>query len=471
MQSQEEPTSMDSALNLWQEAVEKASVDLDKIVANSLAQLNKLGADLEESLKSQLAKASELSSLTVEANIEDLSLHRDDIKDQLSEFERQEIDKIYATASESRIKFNKLIADAKNEILDQFANKIRELQESSDLANPKEHFTKFAETQAPKIDKVISSARQNLDSQKTQSESSLSKKARELEEKVESLVASLKEQINSKLSTYDRDFDQKIGNVIQQLEDLLKESSEFAQEVITQGTSRIVQAEEIGSHFLEEHIESWTATVDALKDSFEKQIFEAKEERKANHIKTLEYKVAEAKASINQMAESGNSNVASAHRKFYSTLKRLEKKYSDRVAKQMALLEQAIEEEKDLPLSMGGQTIQADDEFRKNLDTQLKVRGNELVKSIKKQVEQLEGEFKRSSSGSTERIESIRLQTVESLEKQVRIIRSELDRISKSFKSELTQLSTALPEIEERGKVAAMSVSAYLSSMLTLDSD
>lgn len=471
MQSQEEPTSMDSALNLWQEAVEKASVDLDKIVANSLAQLNKLGADLEESLKSQLAKASELSSLTVEANIEDLSLHRDDIKDQLSEFERQEIDKIYATASESRIKFNKLIADAKNEILDQFANKIRELQESSDLANPKEHFTKFAETQAPKIDKVISSARQNLDSQKTQSESSLSKKARELEEKVESLVASLKEQINSKLSTYDRDFDQKIGNVIQQLEDLLKESSEFAQEVVTQGTSRIVQAEEIGSHFLEEHIESWTATVDSLKDSFEKQIFEAKEERKANHIKTLEYKVAEAKASINQMAESGNSNVASAHRKFFSTLKRLEKKYSDRVAKQMALLEQAIEEEKDLPLSMGGQTIQADDEFRKNLDTQLKVRGNELVKSIKKQVEQLEGEFKRSSSGSTERIESIRLQTVESLEKQVRIIRSELDRISKSFKSELTQLSTALPEIEERGKVAAMSVSAYLSSMLTLDSD
>lgn len=471
MQSQEEPTSMDSALNLWQEAVEKASVDLDKIVANSLAQLNKLGADLEESLKSQLAKASELSSLTVEANIEDLSLHRDDIKDQLSEFERQEIDKIYATASESRIKFNKLIADAKNEILDQFANKIRELQESSDLANPKEHFTKFAETQQPKIEKVISSARQNLDLQKTQSESSLSKKARELEEKVEALVASLKEQINSKLSTYDRDFDQKIGNVIQQLEDLLKESSDFAQEVITQGTSRIIQAEEIGSHFLEEHIESWTATVDTLKDSFEKQIYEAKEERKANHIKTLEYKVAEAKASINQMAESGNSNIASAHRKFFSTLKRLEKKYSDRVAKQMALLEQAIEEEKDLPLSMGGQTIQADDEFRKNLDTQLKVRGNELVKSIKKQVEQLEGEFKRSSSGSTERIESIRLQTVESLEKQVRIIRSELDRISKSFKSELTQLSTALPEIEERGKVAAMSVSAYLSSMLTLDSD
>lgn len=471
MQSQEEPTSMDSALNLWQEAVEKASVDLDKIVANSLVQLNKLGNDLEESLKSQLLKASELSSLTVEANIEDLSLHRDDIKDQLSEFERQEIDKIYATASESRMKFNKLIADAKNEILDQFATKIKELQESREIENPKQHFTEFSSEQEPKIEKVVSAARQKIDSQKTQSESGLSQKAKELEEKVESLVASLKEEINSNLSTYDRDFDQKISQVIQQLEDLLKESNDFAQEVIMSGTSRIVQAEEIGSHFLEEHIESWTATVDTLKDSFEKQIIEAKEERKANHIKTLEYKVAEAKASINQMAESGNSNIASAHRKFFSTLKRLEKKYSDRVAKQMALLEQAIEEEKDLPLSMGGQMIQADEEFRKNLDTQLKVRGNELVKSIKKQVEQLEGEFKRSSGGSTERIESIRLQTVESLEKQVRIIRSELDRISKSFKSELTQLSTALPEIEERGKVAAMSVSAYLSSMLTLDSD
>lgn len=469
MQSQDEPTSMDSALNLWQEAVEKSSVDLDKIVANSLAQLNKLSNDLEESLKGQLMKASELSSLTVEANIEDLSLHRDDIKDQLSEFERQEIDRIYATASESRMKFNQLIAEAKNEILEQFAIKIRELQES--MENPKEHFTDFSNQQQPKIDEVVNTARKKIENQKSSSESSLSKKAKELEEKVEALVASLKEEINSQLTKYDSDFDQKIGQVIKQLEDLLKESNEYAQEVVNQGTDRIDQAEEIGSHFLEEHIESWTATVDALKNSFEKQIIEAKEERKGNHIKTLEYKVAEAKASINQMAESGNSNVASAHRKFFSTLKRLEKKYSDRIAKQMALLEQAIEEEKELPLSMGGQMIQADEEFRKNLDTQLKVRGNELVKSIRKQVDQLESEFKRSSSGSTERIESIRLQTVESLEKQVRIIRSELDRISKSFKSELTQLSTALPEIEERGKVAAMSVSAYLSSMLTLDSD
>lgn len=469
MQSQDEPTSMDSALNLWQEAVEKSSVDLDKIVANSLAQLNKLSNDLEESLKSQLLKASELSSLTVEANIEDLSLHRDDIKDQLSEFERQEIDKIYATASESRMKFNQLIADAKNEILEQFAIKIRELQES--MENPKEHFIDFSSQQQPKIDEVVNTARKKIENQKSSSESSLSKKAKDLEEKVEALVASLKEEINSQLTQYDHDFDQKIGQVIQQLEDLLKESNEYAQEIVNQGTNRIDQSENIGSHFLEEHIESWTATVDALKNSFEKQIIEAKEERKGNHIKTLEYKVQEAKASINQTAESGNSNVASAHRKFFSTLKRLEKKYSDRIAKQMALLEQAIEEEKELPLSMGGQMIQADEEFRKNLDTQLKVRGNELVKSIRKQVDQLESEFKRSSGGSTERIESIRLQTVESLEKQVRIIRSELDRISKSFKSELTQLSTALPEIEERGKVAAMSVSAYLSSMLTLDSD
>lgn len=469
MQSQDEPTSMDSALNLWQEAVEKSSVDLDKIVLNSLAQLNKLSNDLEESLKGQLLKASELSSLTVEANIEDLSLHRDDIKDQLSEFERQEIDKIYATASESRMKFNKLIAEAKNEILEQFASKIRELQDT--MENPKEHFTEFSKEQQPKIDQVINSARKKIENQKSSSEASLSLKAKNLEEKVESLVGILKEEINSKLSQYDHDFDQKIGQVIQQLEDLLKESNDFAQEVIDQSTNRIDQAEEIGSQFLEEHIESWASTVDALKNSFEKQIIEAKEERKANHINTLEYKVAEAKATINQMAESGNSNVASAHRKFFSTLKRLEKKYSDRIAKQMALLEQAIEEENELPLSMGGQMIQADEEFRKNLDTQLKVRGNELVKSIRKQVDQLESEFKRSSGGSTERIESIRLQTVESLEKQVRIIRSELDRVSKSFKSELTQLSTALPEIEERGKVAAMSVSAYLSSMLTLDSD
>ena len=111
------------------------------------------------------------------------------------------------------------------------------------------------------------------------------------------------------------------------------------------------------------------------------------------------------------------------------------------------------------------------EELEKKLDSQIKVRGNELVKSVRKQVEQLEGDFRRRNMNSTEQIDSIRLQAIESLDKQVRIIRSELERIHKTFNSELSHLSTELPEIEERGHVAAMSVSAYLASMLTLESD
>ncbi|MGD9685079.1 MAG: hypothetical protein AB7W16_28255, partial [Candidatus Obscuribacterales bacterium] len=80
-------------------------------------------------------------------------------------------------------------------------------------------------------------------------------------------------------------------------------------------------------------------------------------------------------------------------------------------------------------------------------------------------------DFRRASSSSSERVDSIRLQTIESLEKQVRIIRSELDRINKSFRSDLAQVSSELPEIEERGRAAAMSVAAYRASMLDLESD
>ena len=81
-----------------------------------------------------------------------------------------------------------------------------------------------------------------------------------------------------------------------------------------------------------------------------------------------------------------------------------------------------------------------------------------------------QGEMEGSVSGGC--VEgAVVLEAIESLEKQVRIIRSELERINKTFHSELSHLSTELPEIEERGHVAAMSVSAYLASMLTLESD
>ena len=64
--------------------------------------------------------------------------------------------------------------------------------------------------------------------------------------------------------------------------------------------------------------------------------------------------------------------------------------------------------------------------------------------------------------------DAIRTAATEALDKQLRTMKSELERISRNFKSELTDLHNELPKIEERGRAAAMTVQAYRSTMLSV---
>jgi len=50
-------------------------------------------------------------------------------------------------------------------------------------------------------------------------------------------------------------------------------------------------------------------------------------------------------------------------------------------------------------------------------------------------------------------------------------MKSELERISKIFRTELNDLNAELPKIEERGRAAAMAVYAYRSTMLSFSGD
>ena len=50
-------------------------------------------------------------------------------------------------------------------------------------------------------------------------------------------------------------------------------------------------------------------------------------------------------------------------------------------------------------------------------------------------------------------------------------MKSELDRISRSFNTELSQLNADLPQIEEAGIAAAMAVTAYRDARLSFGSE
>jgi hypothetical protein len=149
----------------------------------------------------------------------------------------------------------------------------------------------------------------------------------------------------------------------------------------------------------------------------------------------------------------------------------VEGKLSDEIDRLFIKFEAALAQESKINLMVSGNRLSANPEVIDKLNNRLRSHGAEVIKTFRRQVEQTETEFARSSAGSNERIESIRLSSVESLEKQVRIMRSDLERITRNFHNELSELNLKTPIIEESGRAAALAVMAYKSAMLSLEND
>ncbi len=149
----------------------------------------------------------------------------------------------------------------------------------------------------------------------------------------------------------------------------------------------------------------------------------------------------------------------------------MERKISDEIDRLFYKFEAALTQEAKINLSTGGTRPPADAEVISKLHGRLKTHGGEIVKTFRRQVEQTEAEFTRSTQGSNERIESIRSSSVESLEKQVKSMRTDLERITRNFHNEVSELGLKVPVIEETGRAAALAVMTYKSAALSLDNE
>lgn len=460
--------NLNSALNLWQEAVDKAGVDLEKIVNNSVEQLARYSEELEKSLTTQLAKIGEQASMIVENNIEELTARKDELQEEIAEFERRELDKIILSAQAGRAEIGAMLEKAKQDVMNRFESAASELTHLSD--NPKVKFAPMLQSNREALAELALSATDTISDQQTTCQHGLTDKVKDIENQLETVVSESKALIERKLEGHGEGFDDKISQVLSQLDSIQSETTGASAAETGTHIKRLNDCVKENRDFLEKQVNSWKSNIDAVKASFEEQLESTKEEAIATQKRRLHYTASEAKGAIGQIAADAQARITGNHKMYYGSLKRLERKYEEQVAKLLNRLEAVIAEEREIPASLA-MSSQSVEETRQKLRSQLKVRGGEVVKTYRRQIEQVEGDFARASASSYERIDSIRLQTVESLEKQVRIIRSELERINKLVKAELSQVAIELPEIEERGRVAAMSVQAFQSSMLTLEGD
>ncbi|MGH9552228.1 MAG: hypothetical protein ACRD3W_22775, partial [Terriglobales bacterium] len=324
-------------------ALDKASQELEKTVKACVDQLQSFNESLEKSLNTQLQKLVEQSKNFVDANIEDLSTHREELIDRLMEFERSEIETMVSAARDVRQQVTARAQQASDSISRLVEEQVAELRTL--IENPEANFKDFSTINTRTLERNTHSGKDKVAKDQIECEQRLTQKAQELETSVQAVVTDSKKGIEDTLEKFNQEMEKKISNVLNQLSDVVDKTLAELETGAGDGAKRIDESVGGGTARLTEHLEKWKKDCQTLRENFESAINQDSETADKTHSTKLERKVGEVKDEINQIAQDANAKITASHKLFFSSLKRLEKKYNDRLERLMSRFEAALAEE------------------------------------------------------------------------------------------------------------------------------
>jgi hypothetical protein len=465
----EENANIGSATHLMIEALEKASTELEKTVRASIEQLSAFNDLIEKNFHSQLSKLAERSAGSVDSNVEDLVIRKEDFSERLKELERTEVETIASGAREVRQQLalrSQQVTEAISQIVDEQLGQLRSL-----IENPQAHFVEFGSSQVDSAKNFGTAKHTQIQSQCDDHEKHLTALSQMLDQRVQDVLNEGKRKVDDNLEKHQKEFEEKIGMVIDRLSSLVSMTIGELEEQLKTSSDSVTEFSTTARKRLSGRVDKWQTDMSMTADDCHSRLASDKQSYEEMHAKKLDRKVAEVKDEINGISQEAVAKLGASHKLFHSSLKRLEKKYYDRIDRLFARFEAAVAQESRLPAGASAYRSQATHELRDVLHARLKARGTEIVKAFRRQVEQIDHEYSRLSSESQERVESLRASTLETMDKQARTVQMEIERTLRGFKTAMASENTRLPEIEDAGRAAALAVMAYRSAMLSFGSD
>jgi hypothetical protein len=462
--------SFGSAANLMIEALEKASGELERTVDQCIQQLNSFSDGLEKSLSLQLEKVVAQSSHLVDTHGGDLEAKRDETLDAIGRLEGEQLETLLTASRDLRSRFSDRVREATevlNEVMDVQLKELMLLVQS-----PQSDLYATVQEKLSDVTALTEERKSEIDFKSQQYESSMSERAKSIDDQAHKLIEASKAQVDQHLSDYSNRFDEKIIGVQRQLTEIVDEAVVDLKELATRGFKNIDEAKDTNHQVLSEHIEHWHSQLGGMKDRFQSTSLEQQSRFLRLYNDEVEKKLQSSQDEVTRIAARARQRLGTNQKLYLNSLRRVERKLADEIDRLFFKFEAALTQEAKINLSVGGNRPPSDAEIINKLHERLRSHGSEIIKTFRRQVEQTEGEFSRSSKGSNERVESIRASSVESLEKQVKSMRTDLERITRKFHNEISELGLKLPVIEEQGRAAALAVMAYkTSATLTLDTD
>lgn len=452
-----------TAADIVMEAMDKTSIELEKAVNASCEQLTIFGKNLEKSLALKLKQVMEQTKTFADAAVDDLGERQQELAEKLDNLEASEIETIIAQARDARHKMALRADEATTNIAKLVENELVELR--SLLGNPEERFNRAIEEARSSFDKQISGGKTKIEALQSKCEKKLTHKSHTLDQEDKQAIATWRQAIEAELSQHSSHMADKIASVLAELNELVSSILVALQQSADAGLQTLKLQDEASKTRMADSLMQWKASLRRLEATFTESLKDESIENGDIHSTRMKAKIKEAQDEITGIAQDAKAKIAANHGLFSSSLKRLERKYRDKLERLMNKFAATIAEETKLP--QAAPSAQSSHEVTELLHAQLQARTNEITKSLRRQVEQIEAEYVRYSNGSTERLEAIKAAALESLDKQLRIMRGELARVSLTFNNELAKIHDELPAIEKEGKAAALLVMTYKNARLS----
>ncbi len=450
-----------TAAHLMIEAVDKASQQLEATVKSSTEHLETFNKTLAKNFGQQLTKLAENALRVSDKGIEELEARKEDFVERLLELEQTEIETLVKVGKEIRQELDQSLRSAIGNISRLVEDQINTLQPIA--MNQHENFSSLIDSESETLKHAAKQGIVNIADKQSFFSQQLSQKTEEFKNSATSILEETKDKLLEKVKSNKALLSEKINEVKSALNNYVDDSKIELEEKLQSGNDSIASASKNTIKRLGDEVSDWQAEMNQMSDDFKQILAVDSESFNQIHKSKIERQVEEVKEEIKTIGSEAQGRLLASHKLFQGSLRRLEKRYDERLEKLLQQFEAAVTQEtKVLGNALRPNLpIQTSHELKELLNTRLKARGLEIVKAFKRQVELFDLEHARFSAGCTERIEMVHAAAKDSLEQQLKSMNAEIERMLRGFRVELSQLQLQLPQVRDAGHAAALAVIAY----------
>ncbi len=450
-----------TAAHLMMEAVDKASQDLEATVKSSTEHLQAFNKSLADNFAQQLTKLVENALRASDKGAEELEARKEDFVERLLEIEQTEMETLVRVGKEIRHELDLSLRQAVTMISQLVEEQIQTLRPLA--MNQHENFSSLIDKESETLKKVAREGAVNVANKQALFNKQLSQRMQEFESAAANILEETKQKLLEKTNQNREELEQRISQAKNELTNYAEEGKSELDEKVLKGSDSIGASGRKATKRLEDEVSNWQKEMSHIGEDFKQMLMADRDAFDQIHKTKLERQIEGVKEEIKIIGSEAQGRLSATHKLFQGSLRRLDKKYYERLDKLFQQFEAAIAQESKVlgnvlrPNSPG----QTSNELKELLNIRLKARGLEIIKAFKRQVEVFDLEHARFSAGCRERIETVHSEAKDSFEQQLKLMNADIERVQRGFRVELSQLDLQLPQVKEAGHAAALAVMAY----------